>query len=244
MDQLLLPLVTRPRYTFENLVTHEGNREAVATIRSVYGVSGRAYPWLWLHGASGTGKTHLLHAAAALIERQSAPGTATFLSFDVAGRTVETGTGECGSMLPADLPDTGVALVVDNLHRASEEDGARLFSLANQLTRSGLPLLVASAIGPDRLFNDAPHLRSRLLSGLVFRLEPPDDAVRVVILDKMARDRQVRVSPDVCRYLVTRKARNVKELGKLLDIIDSTSLRLKRRITLTLVRELERAQAI
>ena len=73
----------------------------------------------------------------------------------------------------------------------------------------------------------------------MLKLDVPNDSVRLLIVDKMARDRNIRISEDVCRYLVTRKSRNVKELERLLDILDQTSLELQRRITIPLVKLLE-----
>jgi DnaA-homolog protein len=56
----------------------------------------------------------------------------------------------------------------------------------------------------------------------------------------MARDKNVRISREVCAYLVSRKSRNVKELERLLDILDRASLELKRRITIPLAKTLEK----
>jgi chromosomal replication initiation ATPase DnaA len=50
----------------------------------------------------------------------------------------------------------------------------------------------------------------------------------------------VRISPDVTHYLVTRKSRNVNDLATILDILDRSSLELQRRITLPLIKLLEK----
>jgi len=55
----------------------------------------------------------------------------------------------------------------------------------------------------------------------------------------MAKDRNVRLPHEVANYLVTRKSRNVKELERLMEILDNESLRLKKRITLSLVKYVE-----
>jgi len=122
---------------------------------------------------------------------------------------------------------------------ASEEE-PDLWNLSNKLTRSGAALIMASDKPPDVLFQDNDHLRSRILAGLVLGLTLPDDSARLLIMDKMAKDRNLRLSPEVTHYLVTRKARNVKELGVLLEKLDAASLLLKRRITLPLVKVLEK----
>lgn len=240
MNQLVLPLTTPPRFTFESLIVHEGIQTAVSTIQSVYGTGEPPLPPLFLHGPPGTGKTHILHAIASVLdERFGSQGRSIkFVSVsDDPPRFPELKT------MVSDVQDDlqhfwGV--VVDDAHLIGEEHSAHLWSLSNKLTRSGAPLILAARVPPDEIFPDNAHLRSRIVSGLVLSLEPPEDPIRMLIVDKMARDKNVRISHEVCAYLVSRKSRNVKELEKLLDILDRASLELKRRITIPLAKTLER----
>ncbi len=62
MIQLVLPLLTPPRYSFDNLILHEGNQDAVSTLKKVYGAANGPYPNLLVHGPAGTGKTHILRS--------------------------------------------------------------------------------------------------------------------------------------------------------------------------------------
>lgn len=240
MEQLLLSLPTPPRYTFDNLVIHEGIREAIQAIRSMYAESRRPVPPLFLYGGPGTGKTHILRALEPLLLSQCSGKGAQIVFLE--GKDDPAAFPDPARFLAdrdgAAAEDCGV--IVDDVHLARGEARAHLFRLANQLSRSGAPLVLGSALSPQEIFADDPHLRTRALSGLVFRLEPPEDPVRVLILDKMACDRNLRISPDVCSYLVTRKSRNVKDLDRLLDVIDESSLRMKRRVTLPFVKLLER----
>lgn len=240
MTQLLLPLTTPPRLTFEALIVHEGIQTAVSTIQSVYGTGGPPLPPLFLHGPPGTGKTHMLNALALLLEIRFAPKAAGVRFISAAGEPPRFPELEA---LVSD-PETSVqgllAVIVDDAHRANEEDSAHLWSLSNKLTRSGAPLILAARTPPEEIFPANAHLRSRIVSGLVLALEPPEDAIRMLIVDKMARDKNVRIPREVCAYLVSRKSRNVKELEGLLDILDRASLELKRRITIPLIKTLEK----
>ncbi len=140
---------------------------------------------------------------------------------------------------PDEVQTDVCCVAVDDIHLLPVDRWTQLWSLWNKTTRWGCPLMMASRSAPTEVFQDDPHLTTRVTSGLVFRLDPPEDHIRLLILDKMARDRHVRISRDVCNYLVTRKSRNVKELERLLDILDHTSLELKRRITLPLIKIME-----
>lgn len=239
MDQLLLALTAPPRYTFETLVEHEGVHEAVATLRSVYGNRKLPLPSLFLHGGPGTGKTHLLHALATFLE--------SFLEEDLSVELISVANQDA---IIADLErllsdDTGVSslwgVIVDDVHEARGQAAAHLWSLSNKLTRSGAALLMGSRRPPGETFPTDPHLTSRITSGLVLHLEPPDDTARILIIDKMARDRSIRITPDVSHYLLARKSRNISDLNQLLDALDLASLRFKRRITVPFIKFLEKS---
>ena len=240
MTQLLLPLLTPPRFTFDNLVIHEGISEALSTIQSVYGTAELPLPSLFLYGAGGTGKTHILHAmASSLRERLGTNGgLVKLISHSGNGANFP----DLEHLVTTHESDPGQtrAVLVDDVHLMDSRHRTHLWNLSNKLARSGAPLVMASRVPPDEIFEDDPHMKSRITAGLVLRLEPPEDSVRVMILDKMARDKNVRISQDVTNYLVTRKSRNVNDLARLLDILDHSSLELQRRITLPLIKLLEK----
>lgn len=239
MKQLLLSLQTPQRFTFEDVVIHEGIASAVSTVKGVYSERSGFLPPLFLSGPSGTGKTLLLKTLAELLSGNSParPNRVTVITpkensdpfSDLAAMVSES----------EKYFEHTAGVAVDDVHQMSEQDAAHLWSLSNKLTRIGAPLMLASRESFDVVFKGNQHLTSRIAAGLVFSLEPPDDQARVLILDKMARDRSLRISREVCRYLVTRKSRNVKDLEGILHALDVASLRLKRRITLPLIKLME-----
>jgi chromosomal replication initiation ATPase DnaA len=240
MTQLLLALTTPPRFTVESLIVHEGIQTAVATIQSIYGTGEPPLPPLFLHGPPGTGKTHILNAVASVLDSRFAEQGCKIKFISATGEPPRFPDLEALVSDTRDHAQDLLGVIIDDAHLANEEDSAHLWSLSNKLTRSGAPLILAAGIPPEEIFPDNAHLRSRIVSGLVLGLEPPEDQIRMLIVDKMARDKNVRISHEVCAYLVSRKSRNVKELERLLDILDRASLELKRRITIPLAKVLER----
>ncbi len=239
MKQLLLSLKTPPRFTFDDMLQHEGIAAVVSAVKGVYGARSGSLPPLFFVGSSGTGKTHLLEASADLLSQNVPAGGAGVRV--ISPKHDSDPFADLAALMSESEEDfqRTVGVAVDDVHRMTGQDAAHLWSLSNKLTRTGAALMLASREPFDVVFQGNQHLISRIAAGLVFTLEPPDDQARMLILDKMARDRSLRISGEVCRYLVTRKSRNVKDLEKLLHILDIASLRLKRRITLPLIRLLE-----
>jgi DnaA family protein len=239
MSQLLLPVSLPPRFSFENLVVHEGIETAVATITATYRSGRVSASSLFLYGPPGTGKTHILRALAADLQSAFGGHRSNAVILEASQRD---GCPQLDQLLTgagAENLDKAAAVALDDVHLFTDHDRVSLWTLSNMLRRTATPLLMAAQGSPDELFPSNPHLLSRMCAGLVLRLDHPEDNVRMLIMDKIARDKNVRVSPDVFRYLLSRKPRNIKDLENVLDVLDAASLERKRRITLPFVKLLE-----
>jgi DnaA regulatory inactivator Hda len=244
MTQLLLPLETPPRYTLDTLIIHDGIRAAMESLLPLMEAARFPMPSTFIHGPAGTGKTHILHA---LQETLSQPGNAKAMAVHFIGEPGGADRFADLEVLVRTMASETVepsAVLVDDIHLMGEDEAANLWNLSNQLTRFGYPIVMSSTKTPEEIFSHNPHLQSRIKAGLVFALEPPEDNIRMMILDKMARDRNVRITPDVTHYLVTHKSRSVGELELIVEQLDRASLELKRRITVPLVKLLEKEGTI
>lgn len=97
-------------------------------------------------------------------------------------------------------------------------------------------VLVAGALPPASL-PLREDLRSRLGAGLVYRITPLSDGEKLTALNARARHLGFELPEDVARYLLNHTARELSSLVRTLDALDRLSAKLKRPITLTLVRE-------
>lgn len=225
--QQILEFPVASSCTFDSFVVCDGNAAAVQFARRV---TDTAEPerLLYLHGPSGSGKTHLLRAIGLELACGN-PGDAPYLScrdVDSAPSLVATFDGARG-------------LVVDDLHLLPDRQELRvaLWQLFNDFHDAGLPVALAGLTPPRMLPHLDDHLVSRLLWGLVARVDASDDHSRRMILKKIADDRQVRVPDDVVEYILITTSREVGELIRFFETIYRFSLAEKRRITLALARE-------
>jgi chromosomal replication initiator protein len=130
-------------------------------------------------------------------------------------------------------------LIVDDLHLLPDDAGLRnvLWQIFNDFNSSGRKIVMAGLSAPRELPFLDDHLISRLLWGLVARVDVSDDHSRQMILRKIAADRQVRIPDDVVDYILMTTSREVGDLINAFDALYRLSMTTQRRITLPLARE-------
>jgi DnaA family protein len=224
IPQLPLALRWPRRQRFEHF--HAGaNAAALAAVQAL--ALQPDAPWVYLHGASGSGRSHLLMAAC-----QAA---------SAAGRRVQ--------YLPlASLADPAAAirgvagsgvLALDDLQAiaGNREAEHALFDLYNQARAEGTALLFAADATTTQLALGLPDLRSRLGACTQFALKALDDAERREVLKEQAALRGIQLDEVVLDWLFARYARDLGALLDLLDKLDHASLAAQRRITVPFLRD-------
>ncbi|MBB6342106.1 DnaA family protein [Pseudomonas fluvialis] len=183
---------------------------------------------IYLWGAAGVGRSHLLQAACLRFEQRD----------------------EAAVYLPlAEVADYGPELL-DNLEqcelvclddleavagRADWEEA--LFHLFNRLRDAGKRLLLAAATSPRELGVQLPDLQSRLTLALVFQLQELADEDKLRALQLRASRRGLQMPDEVGRFILTRGARSMSALFELLEQLDQASLQAQRKLTIPFLKE-------
>ncbi|MDR2113214.1 MAG: DnaA regulatory inactivator Hda [Candidatus Accumulibacter sp.] len=214
MRQLILDLLPENPPRLDNFVPG-GNAEAVAAL-AAWAMPEQREISLLLYGESGCGKTHLLRASAAVYH-------------DAAVTPGLEGVETRGESPPR--------IAVDNVEALSDAGQIVLFNLFNRLRAAGGRLLTAAAAPPRRL-PLREDLRTRLGSGLVYRLLSLSDEEKRRVLAAQAAARALALPPGALDYLLTRAARDMRHLMAVLAALDRYSLEYKRPVTLPLLREI------
>ena len=215
------------RYTFENFVVGESNRFAAAACQSVAEKPGQRYNPLFIYGGVGLGKTHLLQAIGnyCLTTRRS------FRVHYVAAETLFT------ELIQAIASDTRLdfknkyrnleLLLLDDIHYlvGKERLQEEVFHIFNHLHDNGSQVVFTS----DRPPKDIPTLEERLISrlgsGLVVDIQPPDLETRMAILKRKAAQEQVELPEDVAYFIATRITDSVRALeGSLIRLLAVSSI--------------------
>jgi len=203
-----------PRFTFDTFVAASSNRLAFAAAQTVAETPGRSYNPLFIYGASGLGKTHLLHAIGNWVV-QNYPNhrvlyvtAETFLNdFVDAVRARATVTfkkhyRECD------------VLLIDDVQFMQNKEGLQeeLFHTYNTLHSAGKQIVLTSDRPPKSIETLEDRLRSRLLSGLLAEIDPPDLETRLAILRTKASSEGITLPDDVGEFIATNVKDNIREL--------------------------------
>ena len=212
MKQLALGIIDPPEPTFDNFVAGR-NAELVAAL-CAQGQPDAPERLVYLWGEPGSGRSHLLRAAASAAANRGAR-VAWFSEGDTAA---------------VDL------LLVDDVEQLDADRQADLFVRFNEVRDARACLLAAGNAPPPQLPLRADHV-TRLAWGLVYQVHALTDADKAVALEGHARARGLHLPPEVSAYLLRHERRDLRGLMAILDALDRHSLAMQRPITVPLLRE-------
>ncbi|WP_405178932.1 chromosomal replication initiator protein DnaA [Nocardia sp. NBC_01377] len=215
------------KYTFETFVIGASNRFAHAAAVAIAEAPARAYNPLFVWGASGLGKTHLLHAAGHYAQR-------LFPGMRVKYVSTEEFTNDFINSLRDDRKvafkrryrETDI-LLVDDIQFIEGKEGIQeeFFHTFNTLHNANKQIVVSSDRPPKQLATLEERLRTRFEWGLITDVQPPELETRIAILRKKARMDRLDVPHDVMELIASRVERNIRELeGALIRVTAFASL--------------------
>ncbi|MGI9077891.1 MAG: DnaA ATPase domain-containing protein, partial [Gemmatimonadaceae bacterium] len=203
-----------PRYRFETLVVGANNRLAVAASRSVAQAPGSSYNPLFVYGASGLGKTHLLIAVGQLALQLHPELRVRYVPLDewVDELHVAVATARMDAF-KARYHEVDL-LILDDVQflagrRESQSEMLRLFSL---LHREGCQIVLASDRAPTEISDLDQRLLTRLSGGLVVDLDMPDYETRMAILQRKCVECDTRFEAGVIEAVARLSHGNIREL--------------------------------
>lgn len=216
-----------PHHTFDSFVVGPNNRLAHAAAMAVGDSPGDAYNPLFLHGACGLGKTHLLHAVwRRMVERQP-DARIVFLSCEgfVSDfvRALETNQVETFRQRYRQAD----AFIVDDVHFLANKERTQeeFFHTFNSLYARRRQVVLSSDSSPQEIPTLTERLVSRFKWGLVARLDPPSFETRLAIVRQKTEARNLHINDEVASLVAQRVSSNVRELeGAVIRLVGYASL--------------------
>ena len=219
-QQLTLGIRLRDDATFDNYFS--GQNEQV-----VHNLKKREEPYVFLFGADGTGKSHLLQAACHETGKKGLP--VVYLPLAEEG------------LMPAMLDglESMSLIALDDIQEiiGNEDWEYALFNLYNRVREKGVRMLVSSAEPLASLNIKLADLKSRLSWGPIFQLRSLSDKEKQRALQQRAKNRGLDLTDDVVTYLLKRSSRDMNSLFALFEKLDKASMVEKRKLTIPFIKD-------
>jgi chromosomal replication initiator protein len=214
-------------YTFDQFVVGTSNRLAHAACRAVCGQPGSLYNPLFIHGASGLGKTHLLQATCTELGARHPAPRVCYVSCDAFVndfvRAIETG--QLASF--RDRARRADALVIDDVQFLANRESSQeeLFHTFNALYQTAKQIVLSADSPPSQIPTLEDRLVTRFNWGLVTQIDPPNREMRQAILHKKAHLRGYEVPDELVDFIAARVESSVRLLeGALTRLISETQI--------------------
>ena len=227
MQQLPLGVRLPDRAVFASFLPAR-NREAVDYVVRLAGaeISGT----VWVCGASGSGKSHLLQAVCARASDRMRAGYLPLQELAPLGVEVLEGMRQLECLCIDDLEQI--------VGQIEWERG--LFGIVREAEDSGARIVVAAKSPPALLAWALPDLGSRLAASAVFQLRALDESEQQEALQLRARLRGFELPEETSRWLQRRFPRDMRALYGILDALDEAALVAQRKLTIPFIRSVLR----
>ena len=236
---------TRPlneRYSFRTFVIGKSNELAAAAAHAVAEAPGKTYNPLFIYGATGLGKTHLMQAIAhAHLERAPVSRVVYMGAEQFINEVIESIHSRTMGDFRRRYRDEVDIFLVDDVHflEGKEMTQEEFFHTFNALHEAQKQIVLTS----DRPPKEIPGLESRLVSrfewGMVADIGQPDLEHRIAILRKKAEQDhlELTIPDDVLRFIAEHVRSSVRELeGCIIKLLLFASLK-HREVSIDLARD-------
>lgn len=215
------------KYIFESFVVGNSNRMAQAAALAVTNSPGGKFNPLFLYGAPGLGKTHLMHAIGNKL-------IANFPHMRVLYVTSETFTNDLVNAIKDG--DTEIfrakyrnidCLLVDDIQFLTKKERTQeeFFHTFNTLHEANKHVILSSDKQPKEIPELEERLRSRFEWGLIADIQVPDLETRIAILKKKAFSENMEIPNEILMLIAGRIHNNIRELeGALIRVMAFCSI--------------------
>lgn len=201
-----------PKFTFDNFVSGDCNRLPFTAAIEISDNPGATFNPFFIYGATGTGKTHLLHAIGHGVQTQklstvymSAEQFTNEFILAVRNKNAEEFRYKFNSV---------DVLLLDDIQFLSSKTGTQecIFHILNDFLADNRQIVITCDRPPRDIVSFNVRLRSRLEGGLVADICPPDHKTRLAILELKAKSLQANFDTTIMNFLAANFYHSAREL--------------------------------
>ena len=236
---LCIGLPLEPRYSFDSFVVGKSNELAYGAAKTLADGGPVSFNPLFLHGQTGLGKTHLMHAIGNELRAREPNAKVAYLSaekfmveFLAALRAKDTISFK-QRLRSVDL------LMIDDVQfiAGKESTQEEFFHTMNEIISAGKRLVITADRSPQNLEGIQERILSRMAWGLVADINAADYELRLNILHSKAAMLPLLVPQDVIEFLARKITANVRELEGALNRVVAYARLVGKPVTIEFTRE-------
>lgn len=201
-------------YTFEHFVVGSSNKFAHAAAMNVAYSEDRKYNPLFIYGNSGLGKTHLLHAIRHVVASKHPDYNIVYVKgeefMNELIHAIQTGKNLefREKYRKADL------FLIDDIQFIAGKVSTQeeFFHTFNTLFESNRQIVFTSDRPPEEISRLEDRLKTRMMSGLIADIQPPDFETRIAIIKNKAIQLHIELPQDVTEYIAMNLTSNVRQI--------------------------------
>ncbi|MEY3903910.1 MAG: hypothetical protein RL189_3216 [Pseudomonadota bacterium] len=213
-----------PELTFTTFVRGQSNLIAYSACESIAKNPGNLTNPVFIYGATGLGKTHLLHSVGNDILRQHPNWNIKYVtSVDYMNELIQSIRFYKQEEFRKRYNHVDV-LLVDDIQFLESKDSTQLefFHTFNDLFQKKKQIVITSDKYPKDIPNIEERLKSRFLQGLIADIEPPGFEDRVAIIETKAKALSLRLTRDIVLHIAQHVKSNVREIQGILNNLAMT----------------------
>ena len=202
-------------YTFDRFVVGSTNKFAYAAAQNVADQPGGSYNPLFIHGQSGLGKTHLLHAIANRIRETHPDYRIVYIkSEDFVNELIGNIRRGVDMQEFRDKYRKVDLFLMDDVQFIAGKDTSEeeLFHTFNTLYEQGKQIVFTSDRPPHEMLRLEQRLRTRFEQGLTADIKPPDYETRMAILKNKTVERGIALPDPILSYVAENITANVRQI--------------------------------
>ena len=230
-----------PRYTFDEFMVGESNLLAQSACKAISMGDTSFGSYLYIHAASGLGKSHLTHAVAHNIFNHS-PGTK--LHYLTAQQFSSEMVQKIKSNNMTDFKEKYHnqcdMLLIEDVHtlNGKAKTQTELNEILDALIKSGKRIILTGAVAPKGIRNIDDAIRSRMAAGLISSISSPDYETRLLILRRKAANNNLELSQSLAEFIARAIKDDVRKLESVVVGLKAKSSLLKIKPHLDMVKEI------
>lgn len=228
-----------PQYTFLKYVEGKSNQLATAAAKQVAENPGGGYNPLFIYGATGLGKTHLIQAIGNEIQAKNKKAKVIYMHSErFVQDMVKALKNNCIEEFKQFYRSVD-ALLIDDIQFFAKKNQSQeeFFHTFNALLEGNRQVIMTSDRYPKEIEGVEDRLKSRFGWGLTVSIEPPELETRVAILLKKADEKKIELSNEVAFFIAQRIRSNVRELEGALNRVMANADFTGKSITIDFVKD-------